>query len=283
MSSISQRVLAGLLEERTGQQLANSRHPRVEAVLKPLMRERQITTLDQLAGLVAMGRDAALADEVVEMLLNHETLFFRELATFDLLIKGALPKLVASRPSASKRLRIWCAGCSTGQEAYSLAIGFAEQQDRWAGWTIEIIGTDVSPVAIDRARQGLYSQFEIQRGLGIKQVLNWFECENEQWRARPELRTRVSFQVHNLLVSPPLGGRFDAILCRNVLLYFSAERRQAVYDRLAGALAAGGVLMLGAAETILGQTQKFEPHSDCRGLYRVRAEAPLGETRQLSA
>lgn len=268
MSPLAVRVLAGLLEERTGQQLLVARQWRVETALGPLMRERGIGSLDQLAGMASMTRDPRLTEAIVHALLNNETFFFRDLPAFRLLTGPACERLHATRPE--KRLRIWCAGCSTGQEAYSLAISFAEQAERWAGWRIEICGTDISRGAIERAQQGLYSQFEIQRGLPIRQMLAWFTQEGEQWRARPELREKVGFDVRNLL-EPPLPGRFDIILCRNVLLYFSAERRAAVFRRLAGAIAPDGVLMLGAGETVIGQTDAFASDAECRGLYRLAA------------
>lgn len=272
VSPLSVRVLGGILEQRTGQQLLVARRWRIETALRPLMRERDIATLDQLANQVTLGRDQKLVEDVVEALLNHETFFFRDIAAFDLLTKTALPRIAAARGD-ERKLRIWCAGCSTGQEAYSLAMRFAEDADRWDGWTIDILGTDVSKAAIMRAREGLYSQFEIQRGLAIRQMLSGFEAEGDQWRVRGSLRNRLSFHVHNLIGPPPVATRFDVILCRNVLLYFSDERRRAVLDRLSGALARDGVLMLGAGETVIGQTQRFMLDPECRGLYRAVSEA----------
>lgn len=273
MNALAVRVLAGVLEARTGQQLVAARRWRVETALAPLMRARRINSLDQLAGIVSLGRDARVTDEVVEALLNHETSFFRDTAIFDLLTERAAQRIAESR-SAAKRLRIWCAGCSTGQEAYSLAISFAERAERWEGWKIEILGTDISPDAIARARAGLYSHFEIQRGLPVRKLLAWFTAEGEQWRATDELRGRASFQVQNLLDPPRAPGRFDIILCRNVLLYFAGERRRAVFARLAGAIAPDGVLMLGAGETVIGQTDQFLPDSEYRGLYRPSTVRP---------
>lgn len=267
LSPISIRVLAGLLEERTGQQLLIARRWRIETALKPLMREREIATLDQLAGVVAAARDPGLHEDVVEALLNHETFFFRDVASFDLLTDQALRRL-AERRQAERRIRIWCAGCSTGQEAYSLAMRFAEEAGRWAGWSIDILGTDVSPAAIKRAREGLYSQFEVQRGLGVRQMLAWFETSGDNWRVKSELRQKVNFHVHNLLEAAPMGGHFDAILCRNVLLYFSEDRRRMVFDQLRQGIIDDGVLMLGAGETVIGQTIKFVSDAECRGLYR---------------
>ena len=268
VSDSSSRILAGLLEARTGQQLTMSRRWRIETALAALLRERQIPTLDELITILVMGREPALATKVVEALLNNETYFFRDRAPFDLLAKAALPRLVQQRRSA-KRLRIWSAGCSTGQEAYSLAMLFAEDPVRWAGWTIDILGSDVSDGAVQRAREGKYSQFEVQRGLGIAQTIKWFEEVEGGWRAVEPLRRMVRFQVHNLLEPVPHPGQFDIVLCRNVLLYLNSERRAQVFDRLASAMADDGCLMLGAGETVIGQTRRLEADPNERGLYRL--------------
>jgi chemotaxis protein methyltransferase CheR len=245
-----------------------SRRWRIETALAALLRERQIPTLDELITILVMGREPALATKVVEALLNNETYFFRDRAPFDLLAKAALPRLVQQRQSA-KRLRIWSAGCSTGQEAYSLAMLFAEDPLRWAGWTIDILGSDVSEGAVQRAREGKYSQFEVQRGLGIAQTIKWFEEVEGGWRAVEPLRRMVRFQVHNLLEPVPHPGQFDIVLCRNVLLYLNAERRAQVFDRLASAMVDDGCLMLGAGETVIGQTRRLEADPNARGLYRL--------------
>jgi chemotaxis protein methyltransferase CheR len=267
VSDSSSRILAGLLEARTGQQLTMSRRWRIETALAALLRERGIPTLDELITILVMGREPSLATQVVEALLNNETYFFRDRAPFDLLARAALPKLVQRRQS-TKRLRIWSAGCSTGQEAYSLAILFAEEPQRWAGWTIDILGSDVSESAVRRARDGIYTQFEVQRGLGINQMIRWFEECDDGWRAVEPLRRMVRFQVQNLLEPPPHPGQFDIVLCRNVLLYLNAERRGQVFDRIAGAMEPDGSMMMGAGETVIGQTRRFEADPDARGLYR---------------
>jgi chemotaxis protein methyltransferase CheR len=260
------------LEARTGQQLTMSRRWRIETALAALLRERGIPTLDELITILVMGREPSLATQVVEALLNNETYFFRDRTPFDLLSRAALPKLMQRRQS-SKRLRIWSAGCSTGQEAYSLAMMFAEDPQRWAGWTIDVLGSDVSESAVRRAREGVYSQFEVQRGLGITQMIRWFEeCEGG-WRAIEPLRRLVRFQVHNLLEPVPHPGEFDIVLCRNVLLYLNAERRTHVFERIASAMASDGCLMLGAGETVIGQTRRFEADTEARGLYRLGEQA----------
>ncbi|HYI43320.1 MAG TPA: protein-glutamate O-methyltransferase CheR, partial [Sphingomicrobium sp.] len=253
VSDSSSRILAGLLEARTGQQLTMNRRWRIETALSALLRERGIATLDELITILVMGKEPGLSERVVEALLNNETYFFRDRAPFDLIARHALPQL-AQRRHSTRRLRIWSAGCSTGQEAYSIAMLFAENQVQWRGWTIDILGTDVSSGVVDRARKGSYSQFEVQRGLGINQMIRWFEEADDGWRAVEELRRPVRFQVHNLLEAPPHPGDFDIVLCRNVLLYLTAEKRTLAFERLATALAPDGWLMLGAGETVMGQT-----------------------------
>ena len=272
VSDSSSRILAGLLEARTGQQLTMSRRWRIETALAALLRERGIPTLDELITILVMGREPSLATQVVEALLNNETYFFRDRTPFDLLTRAAIPKLLQARQS-SKRIRIWSAGCSTGQETYSLAMLFAEDPQRWAGWTIDILGSDVSESAIRRAREGVYSQFEVQRGLAITQMIKCFEEIPGGWRAIEVLRRNVRFQVHNLLEPAPHPGEFDIVLCRNVLLYLNAERRTHVFERIAGAMAPDGWLMLGAGETVIGQTRRFEADSNARGLYRLTEQA----------
>jgi chemotaxis protein methyltransferase CheR len=149
---------------------------------------------------------------------------------------------------------------------------FADEPLKWQGWTIDILGTDVSSAVVDRARSGTYTQFEVQRGLGIAQMIKWFEECDDGWRAIEPLRKPVRFQVHNLLEPPPHPGQFDIVLCRNVLLYLSPEKRTSAFDRLASAMAPDGALMLGAGETVIGQTRKLAADRECRGLYRLAGE-----------
>ena len=274
VSEAACRILAGLLEARTGQQLTLSRRWRIETALTSVLRERGLATLDELITLLVVGREPALTARVVDALLNNETYFFRDRNPFDLLAAQALPMLAEQR-ATTRRIRIWSAGCSTGQEAYSLAMLFADDPDRWAGWTIDILATDVSTSVIDRARGGIYSQFEVQRGLGVRQMIRWFEECDEGWRTAQSLRRAVRFKVHNILDPAPAGGPFDIILCRNVLLYLCSEKRALAFDRLASAMAGDGWLMLGAGETVIGQTSRLVADTERRGLYKLAAAAPL--------
>jgi chemotaxis protein methyltransferase CheR len=264
------RILAGLLEARTGQQLAIGRRWRIGTALRPLLVSHDVASLDALAARVVSGAEPRLATAVVEALLNHETFFFRDIPAFRLLGAQGLGRLHTAR-KPSKRLRIWSAGCATGQEVYTLAMMIGDRPDLWSDWTIEILGTDLSGAAIAQARAGRYSQFEIQRGLPITQMLRRFEQHGDHWYADARLRAAARFQTHNLLEAPP-PGRFDLILCRNVLLYFSGDVRRLVFGRLASAIQPDGMLMLGAGETTMGQTDQFVSDFECRGLYRPRVE-----------
>jgi chemotaxis protein methyltransferase CheR len=278
ISDSSTRILAGLLEARTGQQLTMSRRWRIETALAALLREREIATLDELITILVMGKEPGLSQQVVEALLNNETYFFRDRGPFDLLQRHVLPEL-ATRRAKSKRLRIWSAGCSTGQEVYSLSMLFAEEPEQWRGWTVDILGTDVSTLCVDRARSGTYTQFEVQRGLGINQTIQWFEETADGWRAVEALRRPTRFQVHNLLEPPPHPGGFDIVLCRNVMLYLSPDKKTLAFERLAASMAEDGWLMLGAGETVIGQTTKLGADINARGLYRLTGSGERVEKR----
>ncbi len=267
ISEASRRILASLLEARTGQQLAMNRRWRIDTALAAIMRARGYSTIDQLVARLVSRADPGLGDEVIEALLNNETYFFRDRLPFDLLLGGPVKRLERTR-AREKKLSIWCAGCSTGQEAYSLAMSFADEPARWRGWVIEIVGTDLSRTAIERARAGVYSQFEVQRGLPVMQMIRWFsELGGGDWAIAPQLREQVRFEARNIIEPPPQPGRFDIILCRNLLLYFAPDMRRLAFNRLAEACQPDGALMLGAGETVIGQTERFVSDSDCRGLY----------------
>ena len=207
-----------------------------------------------------------LSQQVVEALLNNETYFFRDKPTFDQLPEDIIPEL-ARRRSNIKRLSIWCAGCSTGQEVHSLAMMFADAPQLWSDWTIDILGTDVSHRAINSARNGVYSQFEVQRGLGIAQMLAHFDETGAGWEVKETTRNRSRFLQHNILTEAPSRSRFDLILCRNVLLYFDQATRAKAFSRLQNALAEDGFLMLGAGETVVGQTDRFVPSPKRPSIY----------------
>lgn len=274
VSDVSNRALAELLGAQTGQELTPNRLWRIKTVLSGLLREYGVETADQLIAKLALSRQTTLARKVVEALLNNETYFFRDRAMFDLLSQKVLPDL-ARRREQERRLSIWSVGCSTGQEPLSLAMMFADNEAKWAGWTIEILGTDVSHSVIETARAGKYTQFEAQRGLAIGQMIKWFDEVPDGWQAQDKLRQMVRFEVHNLLEPRPAPGNFDLVLCRNVLLYFDTPTRKRAFDRLANVMTPDGWLMLGAGETVIGQTERFTADRSLPGLYRCPAAGSL--------
>lgn len=259
-------MITALLEQRTGQQIAANRAWRIETALKPLLRVHHLDTIEQLVAHLIATRDDALNEAVVDALLNHETSFFRDSGVLDGVFEAA-QRLQAEAPQ--RRLRIWSAGCSTGQEPLSLAMLFADVARDSRSPEPEIVATDVSSAALARARAGRFSQFEIQRGLPIRRMVDWFDSDGSDWTANQALVRRVCFRRHNLAADAPPAGRFDIILCRNVLLYFSPALRAQVFERLASALRAGGLLVLGAGETVIGQTDRFAPCENFRGFYRL--------------
>jgi len=278
-SEASHQIIAELLEARTGQHLTESRRWRVNSALAGIFRAHGISNVDQLVCLLAAppaGPEGAdLTQEVVEALINNETYFFRDKPTFDQLPAEILPEL-ANRRRDVRRLSIWSAGCSTGQEVYSLAMLFADQAEQWRGWTIDILGTDVSHRAINAARSAIYSPFEVQRGLGVAQMLRHFDETPRGWQVRDEVRRMVRFGQHNILSGHHPGRLpFDLVLCRNVLLYFDRSTRSDAFARLSGAVMPDGYLMLGAGETAVGQTDRFVPASRRASFFEpVTAPAP---------
>lgn len=264
------QLIGSLLEQRTGQQIAANRAWRIETALKPVLRERGLPSLDALVGQLLGARSGELADQVVDVLLNQETSFFRDVAVLDQIAAAAVATQAAI---GNRRLRIWSAGCSTGQEPLSLAMLFDEKADAFP-MPPEIVATDVSPAALARARSGRYSQFEIQRGLPVRRMVQWFDTEGGDWVARQELVRRVQFRQQNLTADVPPPGKFDIILCRNVMLYFSLPLRRQVFDRLATSIQPGGLLVLGAGETVIGLTEHFTPSEAFRGFYRATDAEP---------
>nr|WP_277998431.1 protein-glutamate O-methyltransferase CheR [Sphingomonas liriopis] len=250
-----------MLEARTGQRIASYRSWRIDTALKPLLRTHGLDTLDQLVTLLLDGNDPRIGDQIVDALLNQETSFFRDAPIFDLVVEA-----VAGVEAAGRRPRIWCAGCSTGQEPLSLAILFAERVDT-GGTMPEIVATDVSDAAVARTRAGRFNQFEIQRGLPIRRMMRWFDADGDDWVAKPELTRSVAVRRQNLVSDRPPAGAFDLVLCRNVLLYLSTEAKAEVFERFATAIRPGGTLVLGAGETVIGQTRLFEPSRTLRGFY----------------
>jgi chemotaxis protein methyltransferase CheR len=258
--------LRGFLKERSGLVLSADKQYLVESRLLPLVRKAGVANLGELVLKLQKPGATSLAAEVVDAMTTNETFFFRDKLPFDHFRDAVLPALMAARGS-QQHVRIWCAACSTGQEPYSLAISLKEMGAALAGWRFDIVASDIAAPVMARAIAGVYSQFEVQRGLPITLLLKYFQQSGENWQVVPEIRAMVKFRQLNLLRDFSALGTFDVVFCRNVLIYFDHATKVDVLHRIARSMAPDGFLLLGAAETVIGLTDRFRPHPDRRGLY----------------
>jgi chemotaxis protein methyltransferase CheR len=263
--------LQKFVHDRSGIVLSDQKKYLLEARLEPVMRLRGLSGHAQLIERLKM-LDSGLATAVIDAMTTNETLFFRDGSPFQLMQEVVLPALVAARRNVRK-LRIWCAACSTGQEPYSLSMMFEDLPQELKTIPFEIVATDLSETVLRQAREGVFNQFEVQRGLPVKLLLRHFRQDGTKWIINPDLRRNIAFQQHNLLQSYAHLGRFDVIFCRNALIYFSTSTKQDILARLSESLVDDGYLMLGGSETVMGLTKALAPHREARGLY-VRAAHP---------
>ncbi|MGH6892264.1 MAG: CheR family methyltransferase [Dongiaceae bacterium] len=257
-----------ILRERSGLMLSNDKAYLLESRLLPVARKWKLATFDDLVRTIRTRMDEAIIKDVVEAMTTNESFFFRDTKPFDQFRQLVLPALLKNR--ASKRtIRIWSAACSSGQEAYSLAMMLSEMAAQLAGWRIEIIGTDLSTEILARAKEGMYSQFEVQRGLPITMLVKYFAQVGDRWQINAKIRGMVQYREFNLLQDPAALGRFDVVFCRNVLIYFDQPIKTRVLDGVAKMMPDDGYLFLGGAETVLGVTDKFQMVPGQRGIYGV--------------
>ena len=260
------RTITDYVRQRSGIVLDESKTYMLETRLGPILRQEGIPSLDGLAGKLRQPRAETLGRAVVEALTTNESLFFRDGHPFEHLA-AFLPKLHALRPRG-QALRIWSAACSSGQEAYSVAMLAAEGAAALQGRAVQIMGSDISEEMVVRARRGAFSRFEVQRGLSIQRLMRFFRQEGDQFLVRDELRGMAEFRQENLLAPAP-AGTFDVIFCRNVLIYFDAPTKRRVLETIAARLAKDGVLYLGGAETVLGLGVPFGPIAGTRSAYAL--------------
>jgi chemotaxis protein methyltransferase CheR len=258
--------LRALLKSRSGLALGAEKRYLVESRLGPVCQRHGVASLSELAARLKGPRHPVLERDVVEAMTTNETFFFRDRTPFDLFRDVLLPRCLASL-SGSRRIRIWCAAASSGQEPYSIAMLLQEAAARLAGWQVEIVATDLSTEVLERAKAGLYSQFEVQRGLPIQFLMKYFAQTGERWQIAAPIRAMVEFKPLNLIQGFAQLGGFDVIYCRNVLIYFDAPTKSDVLRRLAQAVNPGGAVLLGAAETVIGLSDALAPHPQHRGLY----------------
>jgi chemotaxis protein methyltransferase CheR len=254
------------LKRHSGLVVSADKQYLLESRLLPVARKAGLDRLSALIGALKGDNAEALMTAVVEAMTTNESFFFRDKVPFDNFCSTVLPALQAVRRH-SRSIRIWCAAASTGQEPYSLAMALREMDGGVTGWHIEVIATDISNAVLEKARQGLYTQFEVQRGLPIQLLIKYFGRNGEMWQIAPEIRAMVKYRQLNLLSDFSDLGVFDLIFCRNVLIYFDQETKIDILDRLAEVIADDGFLVLGAAETVVGLTDRFKVCPQSRGLY----------------
>ncbi len=257
--------LATMLKSRSGLVLGADKTYLIESRLAPVARREGFATVAALLSALRFKRDEKLMASVTDAMTTNETFFFRDKVPFDQFKSDVLPALAKARPSGD--IKIWCAACSTGQEPYSLAMIMDEVQGLYPRMKLDILATDISNRCLEKAQAGLYTQFEVQRGLPITVMVKHFEKVDEMWRISPKIRAAVKYKTFNLLDDLRGLGRQDVIYCRNVLIYFDLEAKKRVLEQMATLLADDGYLFLGAAETVLGITDAFKPMPGMRGLY----------------
>jgi chemotaxis protein methyltransferase CheR len=263
--------VAAMLKRRSGLVLTPDKTYLLNSRLTPLMRKFGLASADQV--IAALKRnDRSIEDAVVEAMTTNETFFFRDSAVFDQFKAVILPELIKAR-AATRRLRVWSAASSSGQEAYSIALLLKEEFAKSPGWNSTILGTDISDEMIERSKGATYTHFEIQRGLPVKYLISSFEDLKGSWRVKPEIRSMVQFRKWNLLDDFGTLGQFDIIFCRNVLIYFDTPMKTKILTGMARILPDDGVLYLGGAEGVLGVTEAFKPVPNVRGAYRPNRAA----------
>ncbi len=261
-------LISGILKTRSGLILSPEKVYLLESRLTPIARAKGLETLDDLINEIRLHRKEALLSEITEAMTTNESFFFRDNTPFDLFKDKVLPELI-KRNAQTKKIKIWCAAASTGQEPYSIAMIVKEMGAKLEGWDIEIFGTDLSNKVLEKAKVGLYSQFEVQRGMPIKYLMKHFAQVGEMWQISEELKGMVKFKPMNLLDNYMGFHNYDVVFCRNVLIYFEPDMKTKVLEKVRKAMKPDGTLFLGAAETVLGITDKFKPVTGSRGMYHT--------------
>ncbi|MCF6199423.1 MAG: protein-glutamate O-methyltransferase CheR [Hyphomicrobiaceae bacterium] len=263
--------LRAFLKEHSGLVLGEDKRYLLDSRLNPVAKQFNHASLSDMV--VALKRPGAqkLSDAIIEAMTINESFFFRDMTPFDNFRNIMLPHMLKER-ATSRKLRIWSAAASTGQEGYSLAIELLEQKSKMSGWRTEILGTDLSTEALAKARAGAYTQFEVQRGMPSNLLMKYFKQQGAEWMVAPAVKSMVTYKPFNLLKEFRSLGQFDIVFCRNVLIYFDRETKADILQRMAKQMAPDGYLVLGAAETIIGLSDAYKMVPGVRGLYQRSAD-----------
>ena len=266
MNTADFAFVAQFLKDRSGLIITQDKMYLLETRLSSILRDNGLASLTALVELLRQPGATAVKDQVVDAMTTNETSFFRDNHPFEALRKSILPGLIERR-AATRSLRIWSAACSTGQEPYSLAMMLKDSFPILGGWKVEIVATDLSPSVLEKARLGIYSTFEVQRGLPIQMLVKHFDQQEPNWQIKQELRKTVTFRALNLLEDFSALGQFDVVLCRNVLIYFDQPTKTRILGAIARRIVNDGVLLLGGAESVFGLSDAFVGQTGLKGVY----------------
>jgi chemotaxis protein methyltransferase CheR len=264
-------LIVALSRGRAGLKVDPEKTYLIESRLAPLARREDFGSIPDMLTALRERKEDRLAWALVEAMTLNETAFYRDREVFNYLASEAIPALARRRAATGGSLRIWSAGCATGQEPYSLAMALEARRGDLGGVKVDLYGSDLSERCMEKAQSGLYTQFEVQRGLPIRQLVDHFEKQEEMWQLSPRIRQMVRWRRINLLADLTPLGQFDVILCRNVCVGLEDAARAKVLDSLAARLAPDGMLVLGASET--AGDGAFLPIAGLSGLYQPNPAA----------
>lgn len=261
------QFLVGIIKKRSGIVLTEQKSYLLDSRLLPVAKSNHFETLAEMVKALRLTQDEAVLKAIIEAITTNESSFFRDITPFEQFRNVVLPYLTVHMPS-KKKFRIWSAACSQGQEPYSIAMSLLED-GRYKDYQFDIVATDISIEALEKAKSGLYTQFEVQRGVPITYLVKYFEKEGECWRLRDQVRSMVQFQSCNLVGDFSQLGVFDIIFCRNVLIYFDQETKNEVLLKLSRQLEPHGLIFLSGTEGISAKSSPFSPLEDSTGIHRL--------------
>jgi chemotaxis protein methyltransferase CheR len=262
-----------LLYKRSGLALTPDKEYLLESRLTPIAHANGCADVANLAAVLKSRPTEALLTEITEAMTTNETSFFRDGKPFEHLRQSILPQLHQGA-IARRSLRIWSAACSNGQEPYTIAMTLLEDAAKYPGWKYDIVATDICSKVLAKAKQGIYSQFEAQRGMPIQLLLKYFKSNTDTtWQVKDELRNMINFRPQNLVEDFSGLGQFDLIFCRNVLIYFDEQAKAATIDRLCNNLQPTGYLFLGSTESIKSDNKRLIQPEGMRGIYQNSVKA----------
>jgi chemotaxis protein methyltransferase CheR len=258
-----------VIKKRSGISLSKEKAYLLDSRLLPIVKCRGLNNVKELIDKIKNSNNEHLISEVVEAMTTNESSFFRDSNPFTKFNELIVPYVLEKNPN--KDIRIWSAAASTGQEAYTIAISLSESfADKTSNFNI--LATDISPKVLEKAREGVYSQFEVQRGLPVQMLLKYFDQVDRHWKAKDDLRSKVEFKEQNLIEGITNLGKFDIIFCRNVLIYFDRETKIQVLSNIAKMMDQNSILFLGSSEGILGVESLFEVFEGCNGIFKLKSQ-----------